>query len=373
MKRSGRFRHLWVAVATVLYLALMQLVLPNFWRSGLGAAGDSQLGRLPSAALVVAVGAATAGLLLFLTRNVGKNEVYGTTAIDAATPRGGTDDINTPVRLVSDAQLADMATTAFSPPKDLRPWQGHVLLREVIDRRTADSFVAGLIADEALVVMQPQPGVNVLTYGPGFDKVSDVEKRWARRLMGDDNVASIVSFDRDYAFGMQDLAKGLHDAIESSGWWRDGHGPSVVTSNATAADATANRVLKAIPAVLIVVMVPLFSGFLFWPVVLALATAILSAIVTMVALLPSMAARTAEGSAYALQVESFRRFLAASETAHVEHAWSHAQVREYGAWAIAVDEAAAWRPTVARAESARAGDVFNMLASGDWDNLRRLS
>lgn len=374
MKRSGRFKYLWVVAATVLYLALMQLVLPNFWRSGPGFAdADSQLGRLPSALLVVVVGAATTSVVLYLTRNVGKNEVYGTTAVEAATPRADQGNATTRTRLVSDAQLAAMATTTFAPPTELRPWQGHVLLREVVDRRTADSFVAGLIADEALVVVHSPSGDGVLTFGPRFDRVSDIEQQWARRLLGADDAASITSFDRDYALGMRELAKDLRDAVTASGWWRPNHGPSVVTSNASAADETANRMLLVIPAVLILVMVPLFSGFLFWPIVLAVVTAVLSALMTAVALMPSMSARTAEGSAYALQVESFRRFLDGSETAHVEHAWDSARVREYGAWAIAIDEAAAWRPVVARAENPSVADVLGLLTEGNLGDRRRPS
>jgi uncharacterized membrane protein YgcG len=53
-------------------------------------------------------------------------------------------------------------------------------------------------------------------------------------------------------------------------------------------------------------------------------------------------ARTAVGSALALRTESFRRFLAASEARHVEWAWEHGMLREYSAWAVALDTANAW-------------------------------
>src|SRR5690606_19525790 len=54
------------------------------------------------------------------------------------------------------------------------------------------------------------------------------------------------------------------------------------------------------------------------------------------------------GSAVALRTESFRRFLHDSEAQHVEWAWQHGLLREYSAWAVALDEAEAWGDALAR-------------------------
>jgi uncharacterized membrane protein YgcG len=56
--------------------------------------------------------------------------------------------------------------------------------------------------------------------------------------------------------------------------------------------------------------------------------------------------RTATGSALTLRTESFRRFLAASEGRHVDWAWEHGRLREYSAWAVALDTARAWSSAI---------------------------
>jgi hypothetical protein len=65
--------------------------------------------------------------------------------------------------------------------------------------------------------------------------------------------------------------------------------------------------------------------------------------------------RTANGSAYALQVESFRRFLIDSEAQYVEWAWKNGLLRQYSAWAVALDAADAWQRSMERAGVPRRG------------------
>ena len=52
--------------------------------------------------------------------------------------------------------------------------------------------------------------------------------------------------------------------------------------------------------------------------------------------------RTPQGSALWLRVESFRRFIAASEAQHADWAAQHGLLREYTAWAVALDEVDRW-------------------------------
>jgi uncharacterized membrane protein len=59
--------------------------------------------------------------------------------------------------------------------------------------------------------------------------------------------------------------------------------------------------------------------------------------------------RTANGSAYALQTASFRRFLVESEGQYVEWAWKNGLLRQYSAWAVALDAADAWQAAMERA------------------------
>lgn len=70
--------------------------------------------------------------------------------------------------------------------------------------------------------------------------------------------------------------------------------------------------------------------------------------------------RTAVGSALVLQVESFRRFLEASEARHVEWAWDHGLLREYSAWAVALGQADAWGSAL---EAANLPDVASVATT----------
>jgi uncharacterized membrane protein len=56
--------------------------------------------------------------------------------------------------------------------------------------------------------------------------------------------------------------------------------------------------------------------------------------------------RTPEGSARWLQIESFRRFLHESEAQHVDYAAERGLLRQYTAWAVALDETEAWTEAV---------------------------
>jgi uncharacterized membrane protein YgcG len=90
-----------------------------------------------------------------------------------------------------------------------------------------------------------------------------------------------------------------------------------------------------------------FGVFSSWPMALALGLLFPSVVAYFVyrVLLP---ARSAQGSALALRSESFRRFLHASESRHVEWAWEHGLLREYSGWAVALGEADAWSDALAR-------------------------
>ncbi|MDP1806847.1 MAG: DUF2207 domain-containing protein, partial [Acidimicrobiales bacterium] len=57
--------------------------------------------------------------------------------------------------------------------------------------------------------------------------------------------------------------------------------------------------------------------------------------------------RTPQGSGLWLRVESFRRFLHGSETFHAEEAAKRGVLREYTAWAVALDELDRWEKAVA--------------------------
>ena len=56
--------------------------------------------------------------------------------------------------------------------------------------------------------------------------------------------------------------------------------------------------------------------------------------------------RTVEGSALWLRIESFRKFLHDSDSHHIEAAAEMGLLRQYTAWAIALDETSAWTKAI---------------------------
>jgi len=72
--------------------------------------------------------------------------------------------------------------------------------------------------------------------------------------------------------------------------------------------------------------------------------------------------RTPKGSGLWLRVESFRRFLAASEAYHVEQAAARGVLREYTAWAVAVGEVDHWRHAMEAATNVPQADIGSALA-----------
>ena len=85
----------------------------------------------------------------------------------------------------------------------------------------------------------------------------------------------------------------------------------------------------------------------------------LPAITASVAYKTLLPVRSGTGSAVALQAESFRRFLQASEGRHVEWAWTQGVLREYSAWAVSLGAADAWGKALASSNIAAPELVMN--------------
>ncbi|MEI8240277.1 MAG: hypothetical protein WCI22_12750, partial [Actinomycetota bacterium] len=113
--------------------------------------------RLPLALATLLIGMLAGGSGYLLATRMGRNEVAGTSAADAAyappptppTPTGGDPSPApppAPTRLVTDRQLEAMSTTEFVPPDGIRPWQGRILLREQIDSDSVSAWFSDPIA-----------------------------------------------------------------------------------------------------------------------------------------------------------------------------------------------------------------------------------
>ena len=241
-----------------------------------------------------------------------------------------------PVRKVTDQQLEAMATIEFEPPRDIRPWQGALLLAEKVDSRTVSAWFSDQIAQGVIELNGATP--PVLTPGPQLDTSPPVTRERITALFDGQGELELGKYQSRLATLWSSLEAEQRQVAVDSGWWTK-HAPGkprLMTAGAVA------------------VLVGFVAVFLFaaiiglgqrWPFALAFAF-LLPALVAYLAYRPLLPVRSAAGSAAALRTESFRRFLHASEAQHVEWAWKHGLLREYSAWAVALGEAAAWRKAV---------------------------
>lgn len=298
--------------------------------------------RLPLALGTVALGLAMAIGAFVLARTVGRNEVGGTGPADAAFA-GMSGGPSGPVRKVSDGALDAMATTEFAPPRGLHPWQGAILLRERVDAQSVGAWFSEQIALERVVIEGPP---QVLRSGPKLADAPAAERDRIEKLMGGDGELALGKYQPAMARLWTKLTKEQTKAAASSGWWTRSPAGGAIGYPAGLG--------------LGVVIVAAVAGFAMWQKwwdVPLLAIGLGIAVPGLVAggayrgMLP---ARSATGSALALQAESFRRFLASSEGSHVEWAWTHGLLREYSAWAVALGAADAWNDAVAASGVPRA-------------------
>lgn len=288
---------------------------------------------VPLALGVTGLGA-VAGLGGFLVaRRLGRNEVGGGGAADAAYGAAGG-----PTRLVTDRELSTMVTTEFEPPRGLRPWQGAVLLTEQVDSDSVSAWFADQIAQEVLVLSDdPQ----VLSAGPRLAQApAEVQSHVARLLVGGDSL-ELGTYQPLLAKSWSDIRAEQLAAAGASGWWKK-FGPG------SSAQFPVLLVALVFGAVAVVAVAGFLGLLRAWPVALVVGF-LLPALAAAVAYRPLLPVRSAAGSALALRTESFRRFLEASEGSHVEWAWKNGLLREYTAWAVALGAADAWGRAVARA------------------------
>jgi uncharacterized membrane protein YgcG len=297
-------------------------------------------------ALVVAVlGTASAAAVYLWARRTGANEVVGTGAAEAA--HGVATGTGAVTSRLSDAELAELSTVEFAPPRGLEPWQGAVAVREVLDDDSVTAWFSGAVAD-GLVDIEPRGKHARLSRGLRFDEADPVSARILAKLFGTRKVVDLDGYDAKFASAWTEVQTQQDRWVAQAGWWWGRvpeHGRIRPGGCATA-------------GVLLILVVPVFfvsvTLLSLFGVVGAVFTVVafgagVPALVARVAYAPLLPGRTANGSAYALQTESFRRFLVESEGQHVEWAWQNGLLRQYSAWAVALDAADAWEHAMERA------------------------
>lgn len=302
---------------------------------------------------LAALGAVTAAATYVVAARSGANEVMGTSPAEAAhgvaAPAGPPGAAPPPVAThkVTDAELADMTTIGFAPPRGIEPWQGSVVLSEQLDDSTVTAWFSGAIAADLLAIelhgKKPR-----LSRGPKAGSADPTTERVLDKLFGNRDVVDLDGYDSKFASAWEQVESLQDEWISNSGWWW-AKAPKRGRLRPGGCATLAVLTVLVVPVVLLGVFLAVLFGS-FGGIVSGVIIGIgLPLVVARVAYAPLAPGRTANGSAYALQVASFRRFLVESEGQYVEWAWKNGLLRQYSAWAVALDAADAWQAAMERA------------------------
>lgn len=299
-----------------------------------------------------ALGLASAVPVYMWAKRRGRNEVFAGGAADAAfgelPPPGADTSKGVATRLVTDDELAELATTEFAPPDGIDPWEAAVLLSERFGSDTVADYLSGLAGKEVITLTEVG-GDLAIGKGPKYSLVTDpgeaemLEQIWR---LGDPYVAK-GTYNSGFAAAWKNISTKLAKRIDDSGWWKRG----TPSSSSVADIGLVVGVLAAFGGVAILLgaaSAGVLKYLKYWPVAIGFAL-VVPAIIALAAYATMLPARSAVGSALALRAESFRRFLEASEGRHVEWAWQHGLLREYSAWAVALGASEAWSKALAAA------------------------
>lgn len=287
---------------------------------------------------------AAVGVYLWSVRR-GANEVIGTGAAEAA--HGVTGSAPASTRKVTDAELEEMTTVEFAPPRGIEPWQGAVAYTEVLDQSSVTAWFSGAIANDHLAI-ETHGSSPRLSKGPKVAELDAVSAHVVDRMFGNREVVDLNGYDPQFAAAWTKVETLQDTWVDNCGWWTRGapkRGKGKPGGCATLFTLVFFGIVAGVGAAFLLGFLGVIGGV----VTGVLVGFGLPYIVARVAYAPLRPSRTANGSAYALQVASFRRFLVESEGQHVEWAWKNGLIRQYSAWAVALDAAEAWESAMERA------------------------
>ena len=302
--------------------------------------------RLPLAAGVGALGAVAGFGGFRIARRLGRNEVGGAGAADAAYGAAGG-----PTRLVTDKEMDSLVTTEFEPPRGIRPWQGAMLLTERVDASSVSAWFSDQISVGVITLTGDKP--QVLSAGPALAQAEPVTRERIIELLGTDGSLELGTYQPALETLWNQVQAEQKKVAAASGWWNK-FAPGTPATFPVGLSAT-------VGVAAVIVVIAAWQGWLrSWPIAVLAGFAI-PAVVAGAAYRQLLPQRSAAGSALALRAESFRRFLEASEGKHVDWAWQHGLLREYSAWAVALGAAGAWGRAVANSAVPPA-DIVNQTA-----------
>lgn len=308
--------------------------------------------RLLLALLMWPIGAAGTIAVYVIAKLRGRNDVFSGGAVEAAygrMPAPGGQGLAPvlSVTRVSDARLADLATIEFVPPKGLDPWHGNVLLNERITGDTVAAWFSALAASEA-ITLRDDDGDLVIGTGPRRGELDPTNAAIVDQFMHGRDELRLGTYDPQFAAAWNAVMRQQASTIKAAGWWKR-RPPGPGGGNGAGG---AKAILVFMVVLFFILGGSVLSAVAGWFQTIPLALAfglVVPSFVAYCVYARMLPARSATGSALALLTESFRRFLVASEGQHVEWAWKQGLLREYSAWAVALDAADAWGKALALA------------------------
>ncbi len=274
-----------------------------------------------------------------LMRWLGREQVWQGGAADAAFgPSPGT---VAGVELIDHEQLAEMATIEFESPRGMSAVAGGIVYAEQVE---PEHQVAWLLeaAIRGEVELQEDDGDFVLRRGDA-DAHPVVAARLAE-LFGAGERVELGKYDEAFALGWKHLGESLREWRDASPLWDHAARHRKLLARLTGALAG----LAGLAGVIIGAIVANRTGGL-WLALPIVGAALAGGGFAAVLRAWELPVRTPQGSARWLQVESFRRFIAASEARHAEAAARMGLLRHYTAWAVALDELDHWKDAVEEA------------------------
>jgi uncharacterized membrane protein YgcG len=316
-----------------------------------GLPADATSGTPLAGSVAAAAALVAAALTSRLVRRAGREHVARGGRADA-----GLAGTNGEVR-VDAAKLDSLATDEFTPPAELTPAQGGIVLAEAVRENHKVAWLISAAADGYLDIEEDGQELT-LVRRPRRDE-SSVSRTLDTAFAGQERL-TLGSYDPIFAAAWQEIGDELAAWQRASGLWDpagDLHrrlarllGTVVAVGGLAAAGvggALANR-----------------WGWV-WLALVAWGALLAGAGLAAVVRAWELRVRTLLGCELWLRVESFRRFLAGPQAQHLEEAAKRGVLGQYTAWAVAVGEIDRWCSVVAasaRCDSDPAGRRYSRMA-----------
>ncbi len=306
-----------------------------------GRAHDPGTGIWVTAWMTALAAAVAAAVAIVSVRRAGREQVWAGGATVAAF---GPDNPDAAIERIDEKRLGELATTEFEAPRGMSAVEGAVLLDESVkDHHLAAWLLESAVRGEIEIEGRMDDPTLVRT---GVTAHPTAEPVLSRMFHGRERI-SLGKYDSYFAAGWQLMKTDITRWQRGASYWdRTGHRRRNTVRVLGVIGALVGLAVTAIGAA----MANRSGGG--WLTLLVIGGALAGLSATSVVHSWELLIRSPDGTARWLQVESFRRFLHDSEARHVAEAAERGLLREYTAWAVALDEADRWTLAVAAANRA---------------------